>query len=144
VTHLSLVKALSLASLLFLFMKLDERLKKRIGVDLDLCWFPDCGAVWKTEEAEFHEDCQTFKCPKCKRCFCDLDPFTQYVLDAELASLGIWSPFTNPKRRKRRRGGVTWICNRCGRSHPDSYVSERGIRCSECGGGLDPKYYHLL
>ena len=81
----------------------DEILKRRIGIDLDLCWFPDCKAVWPTEEGIYCPTCDTFKCPSCGRCFCDLPPFTQYVLDAEMASIGLWQPFSNPKKRKKRR-----------------------------------------
>lgn len=86
--------------------KLDEDLKKRIGVDLDLCWFPECKAVWKTEEGTYCPICDTWKCPACHRCFCDLPAFTQYVLDAELASIGLWRPFSNPPKRKKRGGRV--------------------------------------
>jgi len=92
---------------------LDEDLKRRIGIDLHLCWFPDCKAVWRIEEATYCSTCDTYSCPKCRRCFCDLPPLVQYVLDAEMASLGLWDPYSNPRRRKKRGPRIkTWVFSR--------------------------------
>jgi hypothetical protein len=87
-------------------MILDRELKKRIGVDLDICWFPDCESVWRTEEGTYCPICDTYKCPKCGRCYCDLPPFTKYVLDAEMASIGLWRPYENAPKRKKRSSNV--------------------------------------
>jgi len=88
------------------FKDLTEEEKKRIGVDLHLCWFADCQAVWRLEEAAYHDECDTWACPACGRCFCHLPTFTQHVLDAEMVSLGLWNPFHNPPKRKRRSSDI--------------------------------------
>jgi len=84
----------------------------RIGKGLDICWFINCRATWKLEEAKYHKECQTFKCPKCGRCFCDLPPEIQWALDAEMASIGLWLPWHNPKRRKKRKTPWRWTKSR--------------------------------
>lgn len=109
---------------------LDERLKERAGKGSHLCWFPDCGAVWPLDAATYCPVCDTWKCPSCGRCFCDLPPFTQHVLDAEMASLDLWDPWHNPPRRKKRRKTPfemtrSEFLSYAERSHPSLYARYR-------------------
>jgi len=115
--------------------ELSKEEKSRIGVDLHLCWFSDCRAVWKLEEAEYCDSCDTWKCPACNRCFCDLPEEIRFAMDAEMASIGLWDPFHNPPKRKKRGGGI-WICKQCGATYTDRWVSEHGLKCEKCGGEL--------
>ncbi|MEM2618767.1 MAG: hypothetical protein QW356_04700 [Candidatus Hadarchaeales archaeon] len=68
----------------------------------DLCWFGDCKAKFTEEEATYCPKCDTYRCPTCKRCYCDLPEEAKTALDAEMSSLGYWNPFSNPPRRKKR------------------------------------------
>jgi len=85
------------------FEELSPGERKLIGLELHLCWFPDCRMVWRLEEAVYCGTCDAWRCPRCSRCYCDLPPFAQHVLDAEMASIGLWAPWHNPPTRKRRR-----------------------------------------
>lgn len=92
------------------FKELSDDEKSLIGKGLHLCWFPDCGAVWFLDEGEYHDVCDTWKCPSCKRCFCDLPYNIQYALDAEGASSWGWNPWHNPRERKKRKSeGTLWL-----------------------------------
>lgn len=68
--------------------------------DQDICWF--CEVEWSLEDAEYHHTCDTWRCPACGKCFCDLPEFTRQVLDREFYSIGLWNPFKNLPCRKRR------------------------------------------
>lgn len=65
------------------------------------CWV--CGLVFVDDRAEFCESCQTFKCPGCGAHFCSLPEEVKRALDAEMFSVGLWSPYENPPKRKKRR-----------------------------------------
>jgi hypothetical protein len=68
---------------------------------IDFCWF--CNSTFTESEAEYCEKCLTYKCPVCKGCYCNLPPIAQQALDNEMMSLGLWNPFHNPKRRKKKK-----------------------------------------
>lgn len=74
-------------------------LKRQPGYDV--CWV--CGTPFIPEDSLFCEKCGTFKCSLCGSCFCDLPLAAQKALDAELYSIGLWNPYGNPCRRKRRK-----------------------------------------
>jgi len=76
--------------------------RKLIGKGLHVCWFLDCQSVWKLKESLFCNTCHTFKCPDCKRCFCDLPKEVQFALDMEMASEGYWDINKNPPKRKKK------------------------------------------
>jgi len=59
-----------------------------------ICWV--CGEEFT--EGSFHEECQTYFCPK-GHCFCSLSKEAQLAVDRAMQSYGHWSP----SRRKRRR-----------------------------------------
>lgn len=65
------------------------------------CW--DCGSVFEDDGAEFCGECQTFICPSCGTHYCTLPEPVRRALDAEMWSVGLWNPYTNPPRRKKRR-----------------------------------------
>jgi len=69
----------------------------------DYCWF--CQMPFVDVGAEFCEQCQTFRCPHCGGCYCSLSPEAKQALDMEQFSLGLWDPFHNPPKRKRRKRG---------------------------------------
>jgi hypothetical protein len=82
-----------------------ELFGKRLGERrTDVCWF--CGEAFTEDEGAYHELCDTWKCPHCLKCFCDLPPLAQQVLDREMFSLGLWQPFANPKKRKKRSSNI--------------------------------------
>jgi len=60
-----------------------------------ICWV--CGVGFSG--GKFHEECQTYSCPK-GHCFCSLSKEAQLAVDRAMQSYGHWSP---PRRRKRRR-----------------------------------------
>lgn len=62
------------------------------------CWA--CGVNFNPPKENYHELCQTYRCPSCGSCFCSLTPETQKALDRAMASYGLWDPFGNPCRRK--------------------------------------------
>lgn len=70
------------------------------GGETSECWF--CGKTFKDLLAKFCERCRTFKCTFCEGCFCDLDGQSQKALDAEMFTLGLWEPYSNPPKRKRK------------------------------------------
>jgi DNA-directed RNA polymerase subunit RPC12/RpoP len=113
-----------------------DDLRSKVGKGYHLCWFMDCKAVWRLEDAEYCPACDTWRCPSCHRCYCDLPKEVQFALDAEGASSWGWDPWHNPPKRKRRSGGGVWVCSKCGRPHPESWVSEHGLRCAYCSGEL--------
>lgn len=61
------------------------------------CWA--CGTYFNPPADSYCEVCKTYKCPN-GHCFCSLSPETQKALDRAMASYGLWSPFSNPCRRK--------------------------------------------
>jgi len=67
----------------------------------DLCWF--CQLPFEDVGAKFCEACQTFCCPHCFRCYCNLTEEAKLALDSEMFSVGLWSPYGNPPKRKRRK-----------------------------------------
>jgi len=88
--------------------------------DLHICFFRDCRAVWRLEEAAYHDACDTWRCPRCGRCFCDLPPDAKWALDAEGASSWGWNPFRNSPRRKRRSGPAQeWLRDFWIRNYPE-------------------------
>ena len=63
-----------------------------------------CCEPFEEREELYHEVCDTWVCPRCGKCFCGLSEDAKRALDAEMFSLGLWLPYANPRRRKRRKG----------------------------------------
>lgn len=71
-----------------------------LGGEMSYCWF--CGRDFVDLLAAFCETCRTFKCPFCGGCFCDLNERAKQALDAEMVTLGLWEPSSNPPKRKKK------------------------------------------
>lgn len=66
------------------------------------CW--SCGKEFEDDDSLFCDECQTFICPSCGTHYCTLPEVAKRTLDAEMYSLGLWDPYSDsPKRKKRRR-----------------------------------------
>jgi len=93
------------------FDELSDEDKLKVSGRADVCWF--CGRIFVERQARYDPETDTFECPYCKKSFKDLPPFAQRVLDAEMVSIGLWSPWHNLPRRKRRRPGIrVWTFTR--------------------------------
>jgi hypothetical protein len=77
----------------------EERRMSLADMGRSKCWV--CGEEF--EDSHFCDNCKTFICPHCGTHFCSLPEEAKKALDAEMYTLGLWSPYTNPCRRKRRR-----------------------------------------
>ena len=84
-----------------------------------------CGRdFWEVEE-NYCPICDTWKCPHCGKCFCDLPEPAKRALDAEMTSLGLWDVGGNPKRRKRRPSPAQrWLYDVWRRDYPSLSYDE--------------------
>ncbi len=95
---------------------------------IDVCWF--CGRIFRVSEAEYCERCDTWRCPFCSKCLCDMRPEARQALDRELFSLGIWeNPWHNLPRRKKRKKAFEMtraeFLRYVEKAHPDLYEAYR-------------------
>jgi len=75
---------------------------KAVGRETHLCFFHDCRREFSVHQAHFHDECKTYLCPHCNRCLCQLPVEARWALDAEMYSEGLWDPWHNPPRRKKK------------------------------------------
>jgi hypothetical protein len=98
--------------------------EEKDGERTDFCYV--CGKPFQESQAEFCEECRTFKCPHCQGCFCSLPLEAQRALDFEMASLGLWDISVNPRKRKRRTTPFEMtrseFLSYAERVHPDLYA----------------------